>query len=297
MELQQIRYFLAIHSHGSFSRAADECAVSQPALSAAMKKLEAEVGGSLFHREGKRVVMTPLGRLVQPSLEQALLGTESAHTIARNFKLLHQAPLRLGVMDTVGPHRLSRFLAAFHRRHPGVELTVQDAGTQGLLQKLEAGQLDVAVLGIPQPLGDTFRTETLYTEPYVVIFAPGHRLGTLKEVRLVDLDGEPYVDRLACEYREEVMALASRSNVRLYAAFRSEREEWVEAMVLCGLGFAFMPQYAVRSPLLQTRPVVDPPVQRPIVVADVRGRRRSDAAKVFVEELMGFDWGERQQPH
>lgn len=297
MELQQIRYFLAIHSHGSFSRAADECAVSQPALTAAMKKLEAEVGGPLFHREGKRVVITPLGRLVQPSLEQALLGTESAHTIARNFKLLRQAPLRLGVMDTVGPHRLSLFLAAFHRRHPGVELTVQEAGTQGLLQKLESGQLDLAVLASAQPLGDTFRAEALYTEPYVVIFARGHRLGTLKEVRLTDLDGEPYVDRLACEYREEVVALARQSNVRLYAAFRSEREEWVEAMVLSGVGFAFMPQYAVRSPLLQTRPVVDPPVRRPVMIADVRGRQRSDAAKSFVEELRAFDWDQGQPPH
>lgn len=292
MELQQIRYFLAIHSHGSFSRAADECAVSQPALTVAMKKLESEIGGPLFHREGKRVVMTPLGRLVQPSLEQALLGTESAQTIARDFKLLRQAPLRLGVMDTVGPRRLSSFLAAFHSRHPGVELTVEDAGTPVMLHKLESGQLDLAVLGAAQPLGDTFRAEVLYTEPYVVIFAQGHRLGTLKEVRLTDLDGEPYVDRLACEYREQVMALAQKSNVRLYAAFRSDREEWVEAMVLCGVGFAFMPQYAVRSPLLQTRPVVDPPVRRPIVVADVRGRQRSDAAKMFVEELKCFDWEE-----
>lgn len=297
MELQQIRYFLAIHSHGSFSRAADECDVSQPALTAAMKKLEAEVGGLLFHREGKRVVITPLGRLVQPSLEQALLGTESAHTIARNFKLLRQAPMRLGVMDTVGPHRVSRFLATFHRAHPGVELTVQDEGMPGLLQKLESGELDLAVLSTPQPLGETFRSEQLYTEPYVVIFAQGHRLGAFKEVRLADLDGEPYVDRLSCEYREEVMALASRSTVTLYAAFRSEREEWVEAMVLCGLGFAFMPRYAVRSPLLQVRPVVDPPIQRQIVVADVRGRRRSDAAKIFVEELKQFDWAERQNPH
>ena len=290
MELQQIRYFLAINSHGSFSRAADECAVSQPALTVAIRKLEAEIGGPLFHREGKRVVITPLGRLVQPSLEQALVGTESAQAIARNFKLLRQAPLRLGVMDTVGPRRVAQFLAAFHKRHPGVELTVQDAKTQQLLQKLETGELDLAVLSTTQPLGDTFRAETLYTEPYVVIFAGGHRLGALKQVRLADLDGEPYVDRLACEFREAVMALAKESNVKLYATFRSDREEWVEAMVLAGLGFAFMPRHSVRSPLLQTRPVTDPPVQRDILVADVRGRQRSDAARMLVEELRAFEW-------
>lgn len=290
MELQQIRYFLAIQEHGSFSRAARECQVSQPALTAAIKKLETEIGSPLFYREGKRLVVTQLGRLVQPALEQALGGTRSARDIAHNFRLLRQAPLRLGVMSTIGPVRIARFLLAFHLKHPGVELTVHDAAFPVLQHKLENGELDLAVVSSPQPLDDGLRGELLYPEPYVVVFAPGHPLERLEEVRLGDLHGEAYVDRLACEFREAVMAVCGQRKVELYASFRSEREDWVESMVLAGLGFAFMPRYSVRLPALRQRPLVDPPVERSVIVADVRGRQRSPAAKLFVEDLRAFAW-------
>lgn len=289
MELHQIRYFLAIRDHGSFSRAAQDLAVSQPALTAAVKKLEQEIGGPLFHREGKRLVMTPLGRLVQPALEQVIVGTRSAQQIARDFRLLRQAPLRLGAMQTVGPRRLAAFLHHFHLRHPGVEVTVQDGPAPALLEQLEAGELDFAVLS-GQPQQDTFRALSLYREPYVVICPAGHRLSRLDEVRLADVDGEAYVDRLSCEMREAVMALCTQREVRLYAAFRSVREEWVEAMVLAGLGFAFMPLHSVRSPQLQVRLLADPRVDREVTLVDVRGRLRSEAGRLFADEIQGYSW-------
>ena len=290
MELQQIRYFLAIQEHGSFTRAASECQVSQPALTASIKKLEAEIGSSLFYREGKRLVLTQLGRLLQPALEQALGGTQSAQEIADNFRLLRQAPLRIGVMSTIGPMRLARFLESFHRKHPGVELTVHDAALPALLHKMESGELDLAVVSAPHALGDAFRSEPLYTEPYVVVFAPGHRLERLEGIRLADVNGEAYVDRLGCELRETVMAICGQRKVELYAAFRSEREDWVESMALAGLGFAFMPRYSVRLGGLQQRPLLDPVVERTVVVADVRGRQRPPAARLFVEDLRAFQW-------
>jgi DNA-binding transcriptional LysR family regulator len=290
MELQQIRYFLAVQSHGSFSRAADECGVSQPALTSAMKKLEGEIGGPLFFREGKRVVITPMGRLVQPALEQALHGTQSATAIARNFQLLRQAPLQLGVMETIGPTLVARFLTAFQRKHPGVELTVQVGSTAMLLPKLEAGELDFAVTSSVQPLPDAFRSRPLYREPYVVTFAAGHRLARLDKIRLADLDGESYVDRLACELRESVMALSQQSNVNLYATFRSEREEWIQSMVAAGLGFAFMPLHSADPRQVEVRPLVDPVVERDILLVDVRGRQRSKAGKLFADEAAGHAW-------
>ena len=197
MELQQIRYFLAIQEHGGFSRAAQACDASQPALTAAIKKLEAEIGAPVFHREGRRLVLTELGRLVKPHLEQVLAGTQTAREIARNFTLLSQAPLRVGVMATIGPVRVSRYFRRFHQTHPGVEL---------------------------------------------------------------------------------------------YAAFRSEREDWIESMVLAGLGFAFMPEYSVRLTGLQHRPLVDPPVERTVLIADVRGRQRSAATRLFVEGIRAYKW-------
>jgi DNA-binding transcriptional LysR family regulator len=290
MELQQIRYFLAVQRHASFSRAADECEVSQPALTLAVKKLEGEVGGELFHREGKRLVLTALGRVIQPALEQAVVGAQSARSLAENFKLLKHAPLRLGLQSTIGPTRVASFLSTFHRRQPGVEITVEDGSFEGLLQKLESGAIDFALLSGAQPLPDAFRSDKLYSEPYVVVLPAGHPLGRLSVIRLADVDGEAYVDRLACEMREAVMALSRQSGVDLYATFRSEREDWVEAMVQAGLGFAFMPAYSIRSRELQQRPLVDPAVQREVLAVDMRGRARSPAARLFLEEIKAHPW-------
>ena len=290
MELQQIRYFLSVHQHGSFSRAAAEGDVSQPALTAAVKKLEGEVGGELFHREGKRLVLSPLGRLVYPAREQAVAGARSARSIPENFKLLRQAPLRVGLQSSIGPVRMAEFLRSFHRRQPGVELTLQDGSHEQLLTRLESGELDLALLSGSRPLPDPFRHERLYAEPYVVVLPAGHPLAREAGLRLQDLDGEPYVDRLACEMREAVMAISGARDVHLYATFRSEREDWVEAMVLAGLGFAFMPAYSIRSAELQVRPLIDPQVQRDILAVDVRGRLRSPPARLFLDEIREHAW-------
>ncbi len=290
MELHQIRYFLAVSRHGSFSRACAECEVSQPAFTQAVRKLENEVGAELFHREGKRLVLTPLGRLIRPALEQTVAGARSAHDVAQNFRLLRQAPLRLGVQSSIGPRRLATFFSQFHRAQPGVELAVEDGDRERLQQKLELGEIDLAVVSASTPVPDAFRTELLYVEPYVVVVPPGHRLGRLSDVRLADVHGEPYVDRLACEMREAVMALSRQAGVNLYAICRSDKEDWVEAMVLAGLGFAFMPAYSMRSPDLHWRALVDPPVSRDVVAVDCRGRSRSPAVKLFLEQIRAFEW-------
>ena len=290
MELQQIRYFLSIHEHGGFSRAARACDVSQPALTTAIKKLEGEIGSPLFYREGRRLLLTELGRMVKPHLEQVLAGTHTAREIARNFTLLRQAPLRIGVMSTIGPIRVSRFFNRFYQDHPGVELTVHDANLAGLLQQLERGEIEIALASTPGTLDDAIRSQALYTEPYVVVFPPGHRFERLSAITLADVSGENYVDRLACELRESVMATCGERKVALYAAYRSEREDWIEAMVLAGLGFAFMPRYSVRLSGLQQRPLTDPVIERTVVIAEMRGRQRSPAARSFIEEIRNFAW-------
>ena len=292
MELYQIRYFLAICEHGSFSRAAEACDVSQPALTAAMKKLEAEVGSPLLHREGKRLVLTDLGCRVRPHLEQALGETRRVEEVARNFRLLRHTPLRLGAMPTIGPVPLSRFFASFRETQPGIDLTVQQAPLADLLHDLEAGALDLAVASSPQPYSDVFRSEPLYREGYVVAFPAGHRFERLSTVSLQDTSGLAYVDRLACELREMVMAVCGERKIELYAAARSNREDWVQSMVLAGLGFAFMPQHSVTLGGLLTRPLVDPAVERAVDVVEVRGRKRSPAASHFFEAMHAFaGWG------
>ena len=290
MELHQIRYFLAVCEHGSFSRAAEACDVSQPAMTTAIKKLETEVGSPLLHREGKRLVLTELGCRMRPHLQQVLDETGRASDLARNFRLLKKAPLRVGTMPTIGPAQLSGFLAAFRARNPGVELTVEEAPLKDLLHDLEADEIELAIVSSPQPLPDGFRSELLYRERYVVAFPRGHAFEQLDHVTLADTSGKDYVDRLACELRDIVMGVCRERRVELYAGFRTDREDWVQSMVVAGLGFAFMPEYSVTLKNLVTRPLVDPPVERAVIVAEVRGRKRSPPATLFFEALHAHRW-------
>lgn len=290
MELYQIRYFLAICEHGSFSRAAEACDVSQPAMTAAIKKLEGEVGSTLFHREGKRLVVTELGCRIRPHLEQVLGETRRAADVAQKFRLLRQAPLRVGTMPTIGPAQLSRFFAQFRSLHPGIDLTVEEGDFGSLRRELESGQFDLAVVAGSESAGDAFRTESLYRERYVVAFPPGHAFERLQAVTLKDTSGHDYVDRLACELRESVVAACKDRQVELYAAFRTDREDWVQSMVLAGLGFAFMPEHSVTLSGVQSRPLVDPAVERDVVALEVRGRQRSPAAQLFFEAMHAHRW-------
>ncbi len=285
MELRQIRYFLSVCEHGSFSRAAESCHVTQPAMSKAVKALEAEVGGELLHREGRRLVLSELGQMVRPHLERLAGEQDAAIEVARNFRLLRQAPLRVGVLPTIGPARIARFLGGFRRRHPGIEVAVSESAAGQLARSLEQAQIDVAIANGGVGFGDGFRVQSLYRERYVVVFAPGHRLATLDAVGLADLDGEDYVDRLSCELREMVMQVVRERQVQLYARFRSEREDWVQSMVLAGLGFAFMPEHSVTLSGLLSRPLADPPVARDICAIDLRGRARGAAAQALLREL------------
>ena len=290
MEMSQIRYVLAAARTLNFTKAAVNCNVSQPALTKAIKTLEAQLGAPLFHREGKRVLVSEFGKSMLPHLRQIMAEAEAAQMLADNFKLLNEVPVRVGVMSTLGHVRLSRFLAKYQKDYKGVEVTVSEASVSELKGRLEEGDLDVAVLNPLDGLGEAFSVTDLYQERYVVIFPPGHALSKLNAIKLSDLSGQPYVDRLACEMREMVMEVCQDRNVELYARFRSTREDWIQAMVLARIGFAFMPEYSVTLPELLQRPLVEPEVTRTISLVSVPGRPFSPAVSAFVRSAQNFDW-------
>lgn len=165
-------------------------------LTKAVKTLEAELGAPLFHREGKKILLSDFGRTILPHLQLILNETETTRTLADNFRLLNNVPVRVGVMSTIGPVRLSRFLAKFQADHRGVEVAVTEASADELKSRLESAQLDLAVLNAMGDERTSFTVHELYSERYVVIFSPEHRLAHLNAIKLCDLSGEPYVDLL-----------------------------------------------------------------------------------------------------
>ncbi|NNF91473.1 MAG: LysR family transcriptional regulator [Boseongicola sp.] len=290
MEMGQIRYVLAAAKHLNFTRAAEECGVSQPALTKGIKALEAELGSAVFNREGRRIIVTGFGRSMLPHLQSIADEADATRALADNFRLLSQVPVKLGVQNTIGHLRLARFLAEFEQRHDGIELAVSEASQGALVTQLDEGVIDLAILTRNEAANEQCRLTPLYDERYVVVFPPGHRLGRSNAVTLGELSRENYVDRLACEMREMVMGVCESEGVELYARFRSEREDWVQAMVLAGIGFAFMPEYSVTLPGLIQRPLIEPEVSRSVVVAAMPGRPHSPAAGALMRAAQGFRW-------
>ena len=290
MEMFQVRYVLAAARLLNFTRAAAECNVSQPALTKAIALLEEELAAPLFHRESKRVVLSEFGRSLLPHLQHIIEETAATRTLADNFRLLNKVPIRVGVMSTVGPVRLSRFLAKFQNDFEGVEVAVTEASVTDLIDKLAAVAIDFAIMNAAGGPRDTFNVHDLYDERYVVIFPPGHRLASLNAIKLSDLSGEAYVDRLSCEMREIVMGVCRDNGVELYARFRSEREDWVQAMVLARIGFAFMPECSVTLPNLLQRPLIEPEVTRTVSLVSVPGRQYSPATAAMVRAAQSFNW-------
>jgi DNA-binding transcriptional LysR family regulator len=288
--MAQIRYVLAAAKSLNFTKAAEECCVTQPALTKGIKALENELEAELFHREGRRVLMSEFGKSMLPHLQQIAEEAEAARALAQSFRLLKKVPIRLGVISTVGHVRLARFLARFGNASPGVELSVSESSPADLADRLLDGELDVVISTRTSDLTDRFRAQDLYKERYVVVFPPDHRLGTLNAVSLSDLSGENYIDRLSCEMREMVMQVCQAEGVELYARFRSEREDWVQAMVLAGIGFAFMPEYSVTLPGLMQRPLIEPEVERQIAAMTVPGRKFSPGLESFMRAANGFPW-------
>jgi DNA-binding transcriptional LysR family regulator len=295
MEMHQIRYFLAVCGTLNFTRAAEQCNVTQPALTRAIQKLEEELGGLLFRRERKLSHMTDLGNLVRPQLETVLKQSEQARSAAQSFLQLREAPLRLGVMCTIGPVRFVSFLSRFGADHPGIEVSLTESIPDELINMLMEGALDIAITTAPEEPSERLDFRKLYEERFVVAFPPGHRYQAMEAVPIQEIAGESYLSRSNCEYYERLETVLEQQMVRVEDVFRSEREDWIQTMVMAGMGICFMPEFSAILPGLTTRPITDPPVTRTIHLASVAGRRFSPAVATFIKAIDRYTWPERAE--
>ncbi len=173
MEMHQIRYFLAVAEELNFTRAADRCHVAQPSLTRAIKLLEEELGGALFHRERANTHLTELGRSVQPHLQDAFVQSDVAKRIAHNFKTLKKLNLKLGIMCTIAPAELVGLIGTIRTRHPGIEVEMVDASARELNDKLLDGEIDVAIYCLPaDEVSDKLLLRPLFCERMMIVLHP-----------------------------------------------------------------------------------------------------------------------------
>jgi len=289
MEMHQVRYFLAVCEALNFPRAAKACDVAQPSLTKAVKRLEQELGGELFRRERSRTHLTDLGRLMKPHLETILAANEAAKADADGFKSLEKAVINFGVMSTIGPAQMIDFITKLSEAIPAIELNMREAAGRDLVTSLMDGDIDVALIGLPV-FPERLNAIPLFSERYTIAFAKGHRFERMNAIPLRELDGEDYLVRLHCEFADHFEALDVEKSFETNVRYSSEREDWIQAMVLAGLGCSIMPEFLPLLPGIATRPVVEPEVERTISLVTVAGRRFSPAVGALVRLAGRYPW-------
>ena len=296
MEMHQVRYFLALAEELNFTRASERCNVTQPALSRAIKLLEEELGGLLFHREHESTHLTDLGHMVRPHLQSVYDHSMLAKHLSQDF--VRRLPLKLGIMSTISPDEIVDLIANIRSRHPDVELKLCDSNANDLRSRLLAGDLEVVIYALPGEEPD-LRTHSipLFREQMVLAVHRGHRLAKERAFPVREMNNESYIHRMNCEFAGYADHILQQQGVTCTPTYWSERDDWTLAMVAAGLGFAFMPANAVKHPGVVGLPVVEPEFWRQVNLVSVRGRRYSPGVGSLVREAMRKAWfGKRPMP-
>lgn len=291
MEMQQIRYFLALSEDLNFTRAAERCGVSQPSLTRAIKRLEDDLGAPLVRRERNRTHLTELGMKIKPQLARALELTNKAHTDAKEFSQMTTPKLSIGVMNTVGPGRLMSIINHMHNQFPKLKLTLQHASGSEVIEWLLSGEVDGAVVGMPN-YPDLIAVHDLYKERYMVAIPPDHHFSRTNTVRFDEIARETIIKRRNCEYMDflkfslaesepEKLKELEESIDSMDVAYEIENEELTQTMINSNMGCAIVPEYLPNLSNLHMRPLIEPEISRTIGIATVRGRVHTPVLSYF----------------
>ena len=230
MEMHQVRYFLAVCDELNFTRAAAKCHVAQPSLTRAIKQLEDELGGRLFHREHSGTQLTELARAMRPYMQEVIRQSEQAKGAAAALTTLKRTPLKLGIMCTIGPGNLVGLIAALQDKHPDIELQIIDGPAQELYDKLVSAELEAAIYCLPETEDDRLHLMPLFREQFMIALGRRHHLANRNAIRVRDLDGERYLNRANCEYLTVARDIFLANGAKVQRVYRSERDDWILSM-------------------------------------------------------------------
>ena len=263
IKLKDLRYLVAVADSGHFGRAAERCFISQPTLSAQLKKLEEYLGVPLIERQPRRATLTQAGEQIVARARLILSASDEVITIAQTYRDPLSGRLRVGLIPTVGPYVLPQVAPAVHRKMPRLDLLLFEYQTAALLQKIQAGEIDVGVLALPVQM-EGLASRMLYDEDFNVALPERHRLARQASVRLSDLADESLLllEEGHC-LRDQALEVCSRISIHERQDFRATSLETLRQMVAAGAGVTLMPELASGGAYGNARGVVIRPLVRP----------------------------------
>jgi len=289
MNLRDLQYLVALAETRHFGRAAQRCHVSQPTLSAQLKKLEEYLGVALIERRPRRVGLTPAGEAVVERARRMLRDAEDIRALARASQDPLGGELKLGLIPTLGPYLLPRIAPRITRALPKLQLMLHEYQTAPLIERVMQGELDVAILALP---ADTrgLVTRSLFAEAFLVAMPEHHRLTARKRLKPADLDGEKLLllEEGHC-LRDQALEVCARVGTEEHS-FRATSLETLRQMVAAGLGITLLPRLAAEGPFASARGLVvrpfSPPAPSRVIGAAWRRSTSRGAAIAAVCDLI-----------
>lgn len=287
MELQQLRYFVAVAEAGKVTAAARDLHVAQPSVSKQLRKLETELGTALLERRKTGVTLTDAGQILLPWAKRVLTDLEGARSDVAGLATLERGRLSVGATPSLSTVLLPRVLARFHSEHPGITLNVIEAGSGDLVDRLALGGIDLALVILPVPREELFDATPLLREELVLAVARRHPLAKRKSVRVSELRGLPLVMfREGYDLRTATIAACEQAGFHPTFAVEGAEMDGVLRMAAAGVGVAVVPSIVVdkSGPLVAIR-IAQPALLRAVGIAFRRDRQHSRAADAFVAAL------------
>jgi DNA-binding transcriptional LysR family regulator len=291
MELNQVRYFLTLADTLNFTRAAEGCNVTQPALTRAIQKLEEELGGLLFYRERNLTQLTELGQTVRPLLAQTSAAAQAAREQAMAFKRRESAPLRLGLDHSISAAVLTPVLGEIAARISGFELTMRQYATSEICRLLLEGAIDAGLVVGSEDIPGRLNRWKLYDERLMVLCPERHALATLDTISPARLAEERILRRdiADCALDAALQAIGAAAGIEWRIQHSSSEESHLHEMVKAGLGVALAGERQPVPPGLAVRPLASA-APRPVTLVAIAGRQPGPAVAAFLKLMRARDW-------
>jgi len=281
MDITALRAFEAVVRGRSFSCAADELFLTQPAVSKRIAALEDELGRRLFDRIGRSVVPTEAGEALLPHARRVLAEIEASRQAIADLGGRVAGRLRVGTSHHIGLHRLPPILRAYRQHYPGVELDLAFMDSEAACEAVERGSLELAVVTLPDKPADTLVTEALWHDPLAFLAAAEHPLAHSQAPDLVELTRHPAILPDPHTFTRRILADALRPlGVGLRVALETNYLETIKMMVAVGLGWSVLPRTMI-DPNLVELTVEDVDLARRLGLVQRVGRTPSNAASAF----------------
>jgi LysR family hydrogen peroxide-inducible transcriptional activator len=292
MNLRDLRYLVALADERHFGKAAERCFVSQPTLSAQVRKLEEYLGVPLVERQPKRVALTPTGEKIVRRARVLLQEADAIVELGKNDRDPLAGPLKLALIPTVGPYLLPHIVGRLRKELPRLKLMLYEYQTEPLLEKLRAGEIDLGVLALPVPL-DGLESGELYDEPFMLAVPAAHALADVERVKVDDLRGETLLllEDGHC-LRDQALEVCSRIRVNEAQDYRATSLETLRQMVAAGHGITLLPELAAETPVgtargLRIKPFSRPAPSRTIGAVWRKSTTRAPAIEAIVDAVRG----------